>query len=329
MLFHDNYFDGEEIDGFYVRPMMKKYWAAHLEVMQELSRVCDVLGINYYADYGTLLGAVRHKGFIPWDDDVDICMLRGDYNIFRENAPKKFQNGVMIFNDRKTALAPMRVTNAFAPQIADDFLKRYHGCPFPVGVDIYVIDRLPKGQKEKDSLKELHQCIKYAAQRTDKIYMSREEHEQIYSQGAYDEKEFDRLLGIIEKATSVKLNKDENLSNQLTDLLDKVQSMYWTDNNDEVVYMHGWARGDRKPLSESSYGKPIELPFETISIKAPKEYEMVLAERFGNDYMIPIRQGAGHMYPGYKKYQIILCDTFAKCGLRPPVELIDDLITEE
>ncbi len=329
MDFADDYFKGEERLGFYIRPMMKRYWAAHLEMMDEFNRVCDVLGISYYADYGTLLGAVRHQGFIPWDDDIDICMLRGDYDIFRKYSPKEFKYGITLFNDMKTALAPLRIINTYAPQISADFLERYHGCPHSAGIDIYVIDRLPDSEEERDRLKELHQCIKYAAQRTDNIYMSKEEHNQRYTNDVYNEKDFERLLGIIEKATDSRLDRTGNLSNQLTGILDRVEASYWNTNGHNVVYMHGWARGARKPLLEEYYGKPKKLQFENIVISVPERYEDILIERFGEDYMTPRRKGASHEYPGYKKSQQILCDTFAQCGFKPPSNLIDDLINME
>ena len=77
--FDKTFFEEEERCGFVVEPMMKSVWAAQLEVLENIDRICKENGIKYFADWGTLLGAVRHKGFVPWDDDMDICMLRPDY----------------------------------------------------------------------------------------------------------------------------------------------------------------------------------------------------------------------------------------------------------
>ena len=73
-------------------PKTKNY---NLRMLQEcdsvllaiFDKLCCKLGLKYWLDYGTLLGGIRHKGFIPWDDDMDVAMLREDYNKFVQNAP--------------------------------------------------------------------------------------------------------------------------------------------------------------------------------------------------------------------------------------------------
>lgn len=68
--------------------LLRKVQLEQLEMLKEIKRVCELLGIKYFLDSGTLLGAIRHEGFIPWDDDLDIAMLRSDYDRFLKEAPR-------------------------------------------------------------------------------------------------------------------------------------------------------------------------------------------------------------------------------------------------
>ena len=72
MEFDKNYFEAEVREGFYVTSDIKHAWAAQLEVLSDVDKACRENGIQYFAEWGTLLGAIRHHGFIPWEDDMDI-----------------------------------------------------------------------------------------------------------------------------------------------------------------------------------------------------------------------------------------------------------------
>ena len=80
------------------RKTLRKVQLSMLDILKEVDRVCQKHGINYWLTSGTLLGAIRHNGFIPWDDDLDIAMLRKDYDRFCEVAQKEFGDRFFLQN---------------------------------------------------------------------------------------------------------------------------------------------------------------------------------------------------------------------------------------
>ncbi|MDE7312824.1 MAG: LicD family protein [Eubacterium sp.] len=69
----------------------------NLILLRELDRVCRKYQLKYYLICGTLLGAVRHKSFVPWDDDADIAMTRDDFNVLKKNASKEWDGSTFLF----------------------------------------------------------------------------------------------------------------------------------------------------------------------------------------------------------------------------------------
>ena len=86
-IFVDN-LDRDEIrNGFLVTSSRKKMWNVQLNMLKEFARICKKYDIRWFVFYGSMLGAARHKGFVPWDDDIDVMLLRPDFEKFRQVAP--------------------------------------------------------------------------------------------------------------------------------------------------------------------------------------------------------------------------------------------------
>ena len=89
-VFSERFFEEEDRLGFHIDHKQKELWAVELDMLYELDRVCRKLKISYFLEAGTLLGAARDGRFIPWDDDIDVSMLREDYDRFLLEGPKHF-----------------------------------------------------------------------------------------------------------------------------------------------------------------------------------------------------------------------------------------------
>lgn len=86
-IFIDDIEHDEMRSGFLVTSGRKKMWNVQLNMLKEFDRICNKYGIRWFVFYGSLLGAARHKGFVPWDDDIDVMLLRPDFEKFRRVAP--------------------------------------------------------------------------------------------------------------------------------------------------------------------------------------------------------------------------------------------------
>ena len=159
MEFSTDFYKDEVRCGFYIPTAIKQAWAAELMVLAEIDRICRKYNIKYYAEWGTLLGAVRHGGFVPWDDDMDIGMLRDDYIRFKQVAEKELPKEYAI-HDYETKdnhwLFLSKVVSRNHICFEEEHLKKYHNFPYMATVDIFVLDYLYKDEeKEKERCDEI------------------------------------------------------------------------------------------------------------------------------------------------------------------------------
>lgn len=88
--------EAEVVCGYKVSSNRKKLWVHELDMIERLESVCRQLNIQYFTCFGSAIGAVRHKGFIPWDDDIDVGMLREDFDIFIKKGRTMFPSYIDI-----------------------------------------------------------------------------------------------------------------------------------------------------------------------------------------------------------------------------------------
>lgn len=106
----DGFLNKEMRCGYEVSEKLKKIWAVEIDLLREFKRVCDKYGIKYTIFGGTMLGAVRHKGFIPWDDDLDVALTREEFDRLCKIAPCEFKYPYFF----QTALTDQRYFCAYA-----------------------------------------------------------------------------------------------------------------------------------------------------------------------------------------------------------------------
>ena len=126
--------------------LTRKIQLKELEILKAIANACEKLNVKYYLAYGTLLGAVRHQGFIPWDDDIDIMMTREDYDIFLEQGANYLPSNYLIQHyttERNTnnIYIKVRDTNTLFLESDNSEVNINHG----FFVDVFPIERIPKG----------------------------------------------------------------------------------------------------------------------------------------------------------------------------------------
>lgn len=285
------YFEDEVRSGFYVPGMVKRSWAAQIDTLLEVDRICKKYDIQYFAEWGTLLGVVRHKGIIPWDDDMDITMKRPDYRKFIEVASQEFGTGYRLlnaYNDQGYRDPMTRVVNTDKICLDDDFLGKHHQFPYAAGIDIFPMDYISRNDEE-DSLQA--QLVSIVSSFAD-----------AYKDDDIEWGEGTTYVEQIEQMCGVNFDKTKPIQQQLSILLDRLNSLYTYEDADFITLMPIWQNGHTYKFPKEYYDDAIYMPFEDIMVPVPKYYDAILKKKYG-DYMRLVKNGSSHDYPFYKEQE--------------------------
>lgn len=269
--------DKEIRDGYEVSSEMKKIWDIQTKMVKKLLEVCDKYNLKVWADGGTLLGTVRHHGYIPWDDDIDMVMLREDYDKLLEVAPKEFEEPFFfqdVYTDKKYPRGHAQLRyNGTAAILPYDI-----NCPFnqSIFIDIFVCDLLPKRKsalvgamcKAEFYRSMLNQSVwgkysflhpkKFLAHLLVKVYVA-----------------FKGFVNVYEKLQECYTHYDVEMSDVYSCPMFVACLVFTIQRKKE------W------------YSDTIYMPFEDFQMPVPVGYDKILTQQYG-DYMTPVRGTSLH-----------------------------------
>ena len=245
---------------------LRELQLTELKILKTIDNICKKNKITYYLGEGTLLGAVRHKGFIPWDDDLDILMPREDYDKFIDIFGKNVIDNCVMCNDKTIEDYHLVITkivalddNGFENCDARSMAKCGYSGPF---VDIFPLDKGPHFSKKLQKMRKkmirayrdiLLMRVKYPLKKTLKRSLI---------------KPFSRFFS----------NK------YLHRKIKKLMIVYNTSDADYIINYTSSYPIERQTVPKEYYGKPKYVKFEGLTVPIPENSEAILTQIYG-DYM--------------------------------------------
>ena len=245
---------------------------------------CQKHDLIYYAAYGTCLGAIRHKGIIPWDDDIDVHMPRRDYEkllSLREELKGTDYEIIDIYNNPNYPVT----FGKFCFSKTTIWERKEFPIVYGVYIDIFPIDEAG----DLETAEKLYDLRKYISSRYTKAIKHYDFNDYW---DAWKSKRFRTLYRYLKNTTFTHLTVEKRLNN-IKKLEEKIKSQ----RGDYALCYSGFYGFKKELMNKSIFGKGILVPFEDININVPIDYVTYLSNIFG-DYMTPppIEKRAPHHY---------------------------------
>ena len=284
----DSFFLPEERNGYLVSAEMKKIWAVELDLLNEFARVCNEYHLQWFVHAGTMLGAVRHQGFIPWDDDIDVVMPRDDFARLNFLGPTVFSHPYFLQNeDTDTFFAKnfTRLRNSMTTAVVKDRVSYEYPYNQGIYIDIFPLDNIPDDSEERRSFyEELEQLDARSWQWRDLVHFY---HPQQGKGWGKTVKRYARHLYF--KYMSARKGDYKYYMRQHHDLIVKYDDTETRFVGESIVPPLG-----RWEWKRDWVDHVIETPFEMLTVPIPVGYAECLEAGFGKDWRIPKQVGAMH-----------------------------------
>lgn len=274
MEFNSEFFKEEVRADFLVTEKRKKIWAVELNLLEEFDRVCKKHNLTWFADYGTLLGAVRHQGFIPWDDDLDVSMCRDDYMALLAVASDEFKKPYFFQNtytdNMVSAFSKLRDSRTTAIEFPD--MKTMNQGIF---IDIFPLDDAAPSHDNTSTVLEIQRELWYTIVRPDDVFQILSRPNPPFLLGS------DLLLELLNYDIRKRMREFEAFNSNHFGKSENINFI-----TDEIFNLS-------PSKSRELYKEIIYLPFENMNVPVPKEYEKILSIQYG-DWHEYVQNGSSH-----------------------------------
>ena len=271
-----SFFEEEERCDFLVTTERKNIWAIEIDLFLKFAEVCEKYGFRYYAIFGTLLGAIRHIGMIPWDDDMDVCMPREDYDKFCKLCVADFEDPYLLqtpYTDKGYyySFAKVRNVNTTCMPIALSKAGFCHG----IHIDIFPLDYCNPETYETDRgviYESIMKCSSYMKAQNDNL----------------DEIQLQKLkmfhtndpLAEYEKVQRIACNPDYLVSSYVGTPVNTI------------------LRSSQMIWRAEDFADCLTVSFEGIPMRIPVGYENILHATYGDYMQFPPMENRGVWHSG-------------------------------
>ena len=262
-------------EGYRLDERLVPLWQVQLQLLQKFIEVCQRYDLRCWVDSGTLLGAVRHKGFIPWDDDVDVIMMREDYDRLQAVAAEAFESPFFYqtaYTDKDyyRIHGQLRMDGTAAIRPSDCFQPFHQG----IFLDVFPLDGIPDGNPRlDDALRKTRRILRFLKAKNTSIFLS----------GRW---------GLVFRKWKA---RREVARRGWANIFREAEDLYRSFPVSETDMVGALATmGKTSACRKSVYDDTVWLDFEDIKVPAPAGYDELLRVYYGNNYMTPMKVPTSH-----------------------------------